>query len=90
MPFNAYDSALAVQGACNLGAVVRSFGRDIIEVQKEGHSTDGVAKHPVVRLYLEQLAFLAGLTLSETENATTYTAAYDICERKARRESVTS
>lgn len=85
---NPYQNALDIQGACNLGAIVRQFGRDICAVQEETRGnpnfTEAVAKHPIVRLYLEQLAFLAGLSLRETDLCTTYFLAYETCLERTK------
>lgn len=75
-----YNSALAVQGACNLSGVVRSFS-DIMtriweEANKDGKGTDWVNKHPICVLFAEQIAHLS--------KGTEYFKAHDICLNRSK------
>jgi len=76
---NDYKSAIDVQSACNLGAIVHSFSRAMERIQEdareEGKGTDWINNHPISRLYAEQIVHL-------TRNSS-YSRAYDMCEIKA-------
>lgn len=56
--------ALLTQGACNAGGLVHSLHRAVEQLQEqmhcEGHGTDWLNRHPVLVLYLTQLADLSG------------------------------
>lgn len=86
MPANPYQLALEVQDACNASGVVKSLSNVVellwIEARKEGKGTDYVNKHPVLRLFLEQLVYLNGGAYNEGDGPT-YSEAYAICESKA-------
>ena len=56
------------------------------EVRADGGGTEQVNRHPVCRLYAEQIAWLTGAGgCNDTE---TYRAAHDACRRKAEEEQV--
>lgn len=61
---NDWRDAFWSQDAVNGGALVRAFGEVIRKIQAESHElgkgTDWVNKHPIVVLYVTQLAHLAG------------------------------
>ena len=97
---NACREAIDVQGACNLSGVVRSFARatEVLEAfgratdvlwdvaRHYGHATDWVNRHPVCRLFAEQVVWLtAGKSiLSEghkRDGFLSYTEASDYCEK---------
>jgi hypothetical protein len=83
-----HRNALDVQSASNLSGVVLQFARDMKrindEVRASGGGTEQVNKHPVCRLYAEQIAWLSGGGgCADTE---TYRAAHDACRRKAKEE----
>jgi hypothetical protein len=80
---NIYRHAMDAQSACNLSGVVKQFARDLddiwAEVRAAGGGTDQVNRHPVSRLYAEQIAFLSGSGMGDSE---TYHAAYTaVCEK---------
>ena len=56
--------ALLTQGACNAGGLIHSLHRAVERLQEqmhaEGHGTDWLNRHPVLVLYLTQLADLSG------------------------------
>jgi hypothetical protein len=83
-----YRNALDAQSACNLSGVVLQFARDMQEVNEEvranGGGTEEVNRHPVCRLYAEQIAWLTGG--GGCNNPDTYTQAYDGCQRKVEEE----
>lgn len=61
----AAQDALAVQDACNLSGVVKSFHEIVTnvlwpEARKDGHGTDWVNQHPIVYLFLYKLMALNG------------------------------
>ena len=62
-----YESALQVQSACNLSAILRSM-TDIAD------RSDGHFGHPVLRLFAEQVMFLTG----GIGDQVSYAYAYDI------------
>lgn len=78
-----YQNALMAQGACNLGALVLTLVDDLGTIRTEPafNGSDYLAQHPVVRLYLEQLAHLSGITIDDERNP--YSKAYDICQERA-------
>lgn len=59
----AWNDAMVVQDACNLSGVVFSFARHMEticdEARKQGQGTEWRNKHPIVRLFLNQLLHLA-------------------------------
>ena len=59
-----YRNALDVQSASNLSGVVLQFARDMERINEEvraaGGGTEQVNRHPVCRLYAEQIAWLTG------------------------------
>lgn len=59
-----YDLALASQSACNLSGIVRTFADITVrlwnEARAKGEATDFVNKHPISRLFAEQIYHLAG------------------------------
>jgi len=74
-----YQNALDVQGAVNLSGVVRSFAlvteRIWNEARAEGGGTEFVNKHPISRLYAEQINFLAsGMDYSDAYQTATIKA----------------
>ena len=83
-----YLNALDVQSASNLSGVVLQFARDMEQVNEEvrasGGGTEQVNRHPVCRLYAEQIAWLTGG--GGCGNPDTYTQAYDACQRKVEEE----
>jgi len=77
-----YQSALDAQSACNLSGLVFSFASVIKRIWAEaragGHGTDWVNRHPISRLYAEQIMHLAAGYSDDS-----YTKAYDTCAREA-------
>lgn len=75
--------ALDAQNACNLSGIVRSFARitDVLweHARAGGHGTTWVNTHPISRLFAEQIAHLT----KTGDDAVTYCAAYEACERLA-------
>lgn len=82
---NVYQNALDVQEASNLSGVVHQFSRDMRliceEVRSNGGGTDAINRHPVCRLYSEQIAWLAGA--GSCANHGSYLKAYDACKKRA-------
>ena len=83
-----YQNALHVQSASNLSGVVLQFARDMArineEVRAEGGGTDQANRHPVCRLYAEQIAWLTGA--GRCDSHATYVRAHDACQRKVEEE----
>lgn len=75
-----YATALAIQSACNLGAVIHTFDKIVDKLQYEArihaHGTDWVNRHPITRMFAEQIAFLS--------SPRDYSEAAKICETKAK------
>lgn len=84
---NHAKDAITVQNACNLGGVVHAFDRVVTTLQEASHvlgkGTEWVNRHPVVRLFLEQLVHLnCGCTVHEVDGMpqiATYSKASQWC-----------
>ena len=65
-----YQQALDAQSACNLSGIVRTFSevtrRIWDEVRANGGGTDDVNKHPICRMYAEQIAYLSGASFGDS------------------------
>jgi hypothetical protein len=85
---NIYRNALDAQSASNLSGIVLQFARDMRLIAKEvrasGGGTEQVNKHPVCRLYSEQIAWLSGA--GSCASHATYIRAHDACQRKVEEE----
>lgn len=84
----AADAALAVQDACNLSGVAMTFGLVCEAVREDLHSRDEFDTptfnhHPVIVLFLDKMAQLAGLCPVGPDD---YGRTYDACKRLARTE----
>ena len=55
-----YERALMSQSACNASGLVHSLAEVMSKLCKEGLSTDDRNQHPIVVLYVTQLAYLSG------------------------------
>jgi hypothetical protein len=79
-----YQMALDSQSAVNSGALIHGLGYAVDTLQKEAHSTgqgtEFVNTHPIIILFLEQLAHLSGAMLNHPK----YTEAYKACEDGAK------
>lgn len=78
----AAQSALDVQTACNLSGVARSFAEVMAALRAlpECTGTDWANRHPVARLYAEQIVHLTGAGMGDADS---YIHAYDECTRLA-------
>jgi len=78
-----YASALTVQDACNLSGVVFSFSeilpRIMNEMRERGEGHDWRDRHPIVRLFSEQISHLG--------KRTSYTQAYEECLKKSKEDN---
>ena len=83
-----YQNALDIQSASNLSGIVFQFARDMKEINAEvrasGGGTEQVNRHPVCRLYAEQIAWLSGAGSCSSHSA--YIRAHDACQRKVEEE----
>ena len=74
-----YETAIFSQGGCNLSGLVHDLSRTISkiwdEAHEKGHGTDWVNEHPIVKLYVEQMAHLC--------RKINYLDAYKVCEEKS-------
>jgi hypothetical protein len=81
---NPYTSVLTMQDACNASGVMMS-GPSYVEAvatelrRFELYSTDNFKRHPVVILYADKLADLAGIYDRGAHDGLSY--AYDVCDR---------
>jgi hypothetical protein len=82
---NIYQTAIDIQEASNLSGVVHQFSRDMKviceEVRAAGGGTDHINRHPVCRLYAEQIAWLAGAGTCANHGA--YLRALHACKKRA-------
>lgn len=76
---NDYQSALDVQGACNLSGVVFSFARIMQRICNTNCGTDARNHHPIAVLFAEQIHALTGYSQG-------YAEAYAACEENAKTE----
>ena len=81
-----YQTAIDVQSACNLTAVLNTFHRLLPlikqELIEEGRGcTDNINEHPTCRMFAEQIAHLSGGGHCSGAN---YHLAYIHCEKKAQ------
>jgi hypothetical protein len=85
---NIYRNALDVQSVSNLSGVVLRFARDMARINEEvraaGGGTEQVNRHPVCRLYAEQIAWLT--RAGGCADTGSYRAAHDVCQRKVEEE----
>ena len=83
-----YRNALDVQSASNLSGVVLQFARDMKRINEEtragGGGTEQANRHPVCRLYAEQIAWLTGG--GGCADTATYRQAHDACRSKVEKE----
>lgn len=80
-----YEKALNVLNACNLSGVAHSLAQVApkiwAEARKQNEGTDWVNRHPIVVLYVSQMAALCGV--AEIADIETFSRAYEICEKEA-------
>lgn len=74
-----YKNALLTQGACNLPALLNSMANVARRIGEE----QGNYKHPILRLYAEQVLWL---TARESGDFKSYSAAIDAVEAKLAEE----
>jgi hypothetical protein len=76
-----YQQAMDSQAACNLSGIVFSFAQAMekicAEAQAAGHDTEWRNRHPVCRLFAEQILHLTG------SDPGSYAAAYATCQERA-------
>lgn len=75
---NDYLNALESQTACNLSGIVYSFARVMEEIcnDERQNGTEAVNRHPICRLYAEQIAYLTC--------PRSYHNAHDACEKGSK------
>ena len=77
-----YQAAIDAQGACNLSAVVFSFAeimqRICDQARRHGKGTDWINRHPISRLFAEQIKYLSEPTM--------YHVAFKECDEKSKQE----
>ena len=75
-----YQDALNSQSACNLSGIVHTFSKVVSKIWEHAHSdgrgTEWVNKHPICRLYAEQIAHLSGAGMGDSDS---YHKAYTAC-----------
>jgi hypothetical protein len=61
---NHFQNAIDAQSAVNLSGITQSLSNTMPHIWEEaraaGHGTEWVNKHPICRLYAEQICFLSG------------------------------
>jgi hypothetical protein len=81
----AAQAAIAVQDACNLSGVARSFLTAVQAVNEEAHrlgeGTEWRNNHPIIRLFVDKLASLCGMQGDMAFN--NYGPAYEECRTLA-------
>ena len=75
IPADLAREALMTQGACNAGGLVHSLHRAVERLQAERRGTEWLNRHPVLVLYVTQLAHLCG-----SESNERYREAVAACE----------
>ena len=75
-----YAMACYSQGACNLSGLVRSLAEIMGRIEGD---TEFKNRHPIVRVYLEQIAWL---NCRDSLTFSTYSEASDFCEKAAKGE----
>ena len=81
-----YQDALDVQSGCNLSGIVQAFARVIPRIWDDARlskaGTEFVNRHPISRLYAEQIAHLAGAgTCSDVGS---YSRASALCQERVK------
>lgn len=78
-----YQEALDVQNAPNLSGIVRSFCDVMNRIWFDNHShgTDAVNNHPIARMFAEQILFLTGGGMGNSE---TYRDAMKKCRERSK------
>ena len=75
------QSALDVQTACNLSGIILTFAMIVSDMRKvHGFDTPTCNRHPVCRLYAEQICHLSGAGMGDTDS---YHVAYEACTKLA-------
>lgn len=83
---DAAKDAIAVQDACNLSGVVRSFAElmPVVREHVKAQGTDAINRHPVCVLFASKIADLAGQQGGLAgESFARYHFAYEECKRLA-------
>lgn len=82
-----YQDALLSQSACNMSGIVHAFSRVITEIRDEPEAkkqgTDWVNRHPICRLYAEQITFLSGAGM--TSNGQGWGKAVEECKEMIKK-----
>jgi hypothetical protein len=79
---NIYQQALEMQTATDLSVVVAHFATAMKEIAGQAQGPKAINRHPVCRLYAEQIAWLTGA--GSCPNHKGYLRARAMCERKAK------
>ena len=82
---NIYDMAVDSQTACNTSGLIKSLAKALDDIWAEGGGTKAVNEHPVIRLFLEQIAFLNGCAIEGGKYS--WTEAWEICNAKKERKA---
>lgn len=76
-----YQNAIYSQMACNLVAIVNSLADVLNRIKEDNPDSESINRHPIVRLYVEQLVHLSGSGI--TTNNESYSKAYNEVWEKA-------
>lgn len=77
-----YQQALDMQAATDLSVVVAHFATAMTEIVEQAQGPKVINRHPVCRLYAEQIAWLTGA--GSCPNHRSYLRARAECERRAK------
>jgi hypothetical protein len=79
---NIYQQALDMQAATDLFIVVTHFAAAVAEIARQAERPKAINRHPVCRLYAEQIAWLTGA--GSCPNHKGYLRARAACEKRAK------
>lgn len=79
---NIYRQALDMQAATDLSVVVGHFAAAMTEIARQAQGPKAINRHPVCRLYAEQIAWLTGAGSCSCHRS--YLRARAECEKRAK------
>lgn len=86
IPADMAREAIEAQSACNLSGVVHAMSRTVTRLWELAHAgkhgTDWVNQHPIMVLYADKLADLAGRDMNK------FSRAYDLCDKAVEQSKV--
>ena len=79
-----YKRAIDSQSACNLSGLVHSLAEVMPRITEVTNGTEERNNHPIVRLYVAQMAYLSG----GTDNHEDYARAFSFCNEQSFKENL--